>query len=76
MTEQLGEKVYQGRTSAPQGLKPDTHFDAFAACDPLRGFPEPCPCYKTAVSMSFSPSCEDSAIQPRATSPDVPKSHC
>ena len=31
----------------PQGLKPDTHLVAFAA------WLKPCPCYKTAGSLSF-----------------------
>jgi hypothetical protein len=52
MTEQLGEKL-KPEQSILQGLKPDPHFVAFAACDPLRGFPEPCPCYKTVGSIEI-----------------------
>jgi hypothetical protein len=50
-TSQLGEKARMGGASILQGLKLDSHFVGFAA------WLKPCPCYKTAGSLSFSPSC-------------------
>ena len=41
--------------SIPQGLKPNTHFVAFA-------WLKPCPCYNTASSLGFSPSCKSRAL--------------
>jgi hypothetical protein len=47
MTEQLGEKVRMGQASISQGLKPNTHFVAFAA------WLKPMPLLQTASSLSF-----------------------
>jgi len=35
-------------------MKDDTHFDAFAACEPLRRFPGSCAHYKQWVVEFFS----------------------
>ena len=58
------ESIYQRLNSLPkkrensvaQGLKPDTHSIEFAAW--LTQRVPACPCYKTAGSLSFSPSCK------------------